>query len=278
MPLGLDDLREIIQKDRWKDVLMELVVNNKIDPWNVDIEVVADEFLKYIKQINQFDLSVPANIVLATSIILKYKADTLRYIFDDENEEDDYTDDYLDLPPIKEIPKLTMVNRIPPKRKVTLTELIDEIENVMKYDEKSERRVKHKINYVPLVLDIKEMDAEKNIDDTYLRIKGSIDTEGWTTFSRLLDDKKPYTIVITLLSLLYLYQREEIIIKQDDIFEEIFIRFDNQQSEKQKNSTKDEIKNRKTKTKEQTGKTIDNTKSRTKLNTKRKENKRRNKK
>jgi len=229
MSLGLNDLREIIQNDRWKDVLIDLVIGNKIDPWDVNIEIVAGEFLKYIRHMNEYDLSVPANIVLATSIILKYKANTLKYIFGNENENDgdEYSDDALDMPPLDGIPQLTMINRIPPKRKVTLTELINEIEKVMKYDEKPDRYRKEKIKYYPLILNISEGSTEEKINEIYVKIEKNIDKEGWTTFSRIVDNKEPYTLVSTLLGMLHLRQREKIIIKQEDIFDEIFVRISN---------------------------------------------------
>jgi len=236
MSLGLNELQELTQKDGWRDVLIDLVMTSKIDPWDIDMEVVSSEFMKYIRKMSDLDLVVPANIILASAIILKYKANTLNSLFGTgENEpEFDYVDDSLEIPEIEDIPQLTMVNRLPSKRKVTLTELISEIEKVIKYNERPERTKAHERHYVPITLNINEEDAEKRINEVYSKIERTVDSSGWTTFSRIVDRNGPHLIVSTLLGVLHLYQREKIMIRQEKIFEDIFIKLKRNENEKAK--------------------------------------------
>ncbi len=227
MSMGLNDLQNIIRKDGWRDILNELVESQRIDPWDIDMKIVAKEFLKYIKQMRELDLTIPANIILAAAIVLKYKANTLKDIFKEEenDEQNSYEEEIDDIIELNDVPNITFVNRMPPKRKVTLNELIKEIEKVMKYDNKEiNKSKKNKFNYEPIRLNINEEDAEKKMAEVYERIKANVDSEGWTTFSRILDKNDSKNIVYTLLALLYLNQREKIRIKQNKLFDVIFIK------------------------------------------------------
>ena len=72
-------ITSIVAKPSWKQVLIELVMTERLDPWNIDIVVVADSFFNYVKKMEKFDFHIPANIILASAILLKYKSNAIRF-------------------------------------------------------------------------------------------------------------------------------------------------------------------------------------------------------
>jgi hypothetical protein len=71
-------LTSIVGKPSWKQLLIELVITEKVDPWDVDIVKVSDGFFRMVKQMEKVDFHIPANIILASAILLKYKSNALR--------------------------------------------------------------------------------------------------------------------------------------------------------------------------------------------------------
>ncbi len=210
-------MEKIVAKPTWKEILIEQIKTKKIDPWDVDIAKLSSAFLEEVKKMEELNLSIPANIILASSILLKYKSEVLRprEVYVPEEPIDDFT-------PLEEIPTLEMVPRIPPKIPITLNDIIKEIEKVIKYDLNPLRKKKKKeISIIEFKLE--GIDMEEEIKKTFNRIISTIDSEGWTTFRSIAKGDKR-EIVLNLLSLLYLYKDNKIILKQDSIFGEIFIK------------------------------------------------------
>ncbi len=67
------------------DIVLKLVINGEIDPWNVDIVELADKYLKEIRKMYLPDLRLASKALYAAALLLKMKAEAL----DLENEEDE---------------------------------------------------------------------------------------------------------------------------------------------------------------------------------------------
>ncbi|MEW5996720.1 MAG: segregation/condensation protein A [Candidatus Micrarchaeota archaeon] len=210
-------LTTIVAKPSWKQVLAELVISEKLDPWNIDIVVVADSFFGYVKRMEKFDFHIPANIILACAILLRYKSNALRF-FEEPQPAGPAPDEQAADP----MPELSLSIRIPPRRQITLNELMEEMERVIKYD--SRERPKNVAAQLPtLELDLDNYDMESEIDKMYARLKGGADSEGIIVFSSLVNGGGAEGIVSALTPLLHLAQRKSVCLRQDRFFGEIFI-------------------------------------------------------
>jgi segregation and condensation protein A len=219
------DINNMVSKPSWKTILLELIDTKKLDPWNIDIIDISDAFMKKVKEMEQLDLLVQANVILAAAILLRYKSDYLKFLQYQEQMTDYIPDDEPFLNS-DEIPQLTLTSRIPPKRQVTLEELVNEMEQIIRYesDERLIRKPKGTIDEV-VNFKLEEQDIETRMNEITNKIKGSIDEEGWTLFSRLLKNRNDnIELIYALMSILHLTQKETIDIKQDKLFGEIFIR------------------------------------------------------
>ena len=216
------DIHSIVEKPTWKQMLLELIDRNRIDPWDVDIGLIADGFMKKVKEMKKLDFAVQANVILAAAILLKYKSEYLKCLTIEEQPFVEYPAEEAEFAE-EEIPQLTLVSRIPPKRQITLNELVGEMEKIIKYD--TTERVKIPRGAVSEVIDfeIMEEDIEKRMGDVLERIREKSDDTGWSLFSNILSERTSNEIIYTLLALLHLAQMKTVNIKQDRFFGEIFI-------------------------------------------------------
>jgi len=214
-------LASIVRKPSWKQLLIDLVVTEKLDPWDIDIVKVAEGFTKMVGEMKQLDFHIPANIILASAILLKYKSNALKIYDEPELIEEDVPLEVVDE---GEIPPLQLKARIPPQVPITLNELISEMEKVIRYDDGE--RVK-KIRIVPrkiIDIELPEYDIEKEMEKLYSKMKTEMDTESLVLFSTLTRDKTPKEVILTLSPLLHLAQEKAIGLKQDEFWGEIFIK------------------------------------------------------
>jgi segregation and condensation protein A len=215
-------LEKIVALPTWREILLELVASKKLDPWNIDIVDITAGYVERLKGMELSDLRVPANLILAAAILLRFKSDALR--FEEETqvvEEQTYVEE--DTEPTV-IPVLELRTRIPPKRMVSLDELLVAMEKVFEEQKKREERLA--AIPIPQVINIQlpEFNIEERMEKVYQNVVRTVDSTGLSTFSGILPGKTPLDMITTLLPLLHLVQDRRLSIFQEKFLGEIFIR------------------------------------------------------
>lgn len=211
----------MVSKPTWKDILLELISSNRVDPWNIDLVDLSDAFIQKVREMESMDFNIQANVILAASILLKYKSEYLRYL-NYQSELSEFPQDETN-ESIEEIPELTLSSRIPPKRQITAEELISEMEKLIKYESSEKVRVPRGGIIDTIDLELNQNDVEKDMQDVLEKIGIHTDSNGWSLFSAITKDQDKREKVYTLLCILYLVQSGAIDIKQEIIFGEILI-------------------------------------------------------
>lgn len=217
------DLAELAERPEWKTMLIDIVSQESLDPWDIDIAVLSTRFLDRMKKMKKLDLKISANVVLAASILLRYKSDS--WSLNEEEEEQFFLiPDEIYAEP--SFPNLRPVKRTT-RRKVSLQELIAAVEDIMKMEKRrAERRIIPQIELPPALVAMMENSGEtfeKRIDKVFAKIRGAIDKTGLALFSQLLDERDITDVVRTLMPLLHLANRGSVAIWQEKVFGEIFI-------------------------------------------------------
>ncbi len=213
-------LEEIVQRPTWKEVLLDLILKEELDPWDLDLVKISDIFLKNIKEMGKIELYVPANMILASAILLRYKSTILNF-----NEPEIAQETLEEHIPIEkpQIEEITPLLRAMPKRPITLNELVEEIDNIIKYQEKREIIKKEKLDSI-LNLKIESENLEKKMEIIYDAIISEINKENRAFFSKIITGKnEKRDVVFALLSVLHLTQENKIDIEQKEFFGEIEI-------------------------------------------------------
>jgi len=68
------------------DIVLKLIINGEIEPWNVDIVELADKYLQEIKKMHIPDLRLASKVLSAAALLLKMKADALDLGSEEETE------------------------------------------------------------------------------------------------------------------------------------------------------------------------------------------------
>lgn len=210
------DLLTLVVQPTWKEFLYDLVSSEKMDPWDVDLIQVADAYLQKVRALQEIDLRIPANVILASALLLRFKADALS--FDEEVDEEAFVEELQS----EELPDLVFRPNRPRSRKLTLNELVQSLEQVMRQGRKP---VPVKGQPIVMLIDVPKEDIHKNIIRVYEKTLKLQDAEGVLRFSELVENSKSADVIIgSLMPLLHLAQEQRVVVWQEECFGEIFIR------------------------------------------------------
>ena len=210
------DIVSFVVQPTWKELLIELVSTEQMDPWDIDVGIVAQKYLELIKGMQAMDLRVPANVILAAALLLRFKSENLTV----EDEPDADTFEQIALRD-EVLPELVFrVNR-PRRRRMTLDELMKSLEDVIRKG----RKTPPPRQFLPaLLIEVPELDMDQKMQKVYDKVVSLKDSEGIVLFSNLLEERSGEQIARHLLPVLHLVQEHKIHAWQDRFFGEIFIK------------------------------------------------------
>ena len=220
------DLAEIAKRPDWKDILLDTVRENSIDPWDVDVQKLVKAFLEKIRRMRELNLWVPANAVLAASILLRMKSDSWKLR---PEEVQVFIPDEFFMPLASE--QAEKIELVPlsreTQRKITLEELMLAVEDVIKKEKKKAVRRKREPEPIPeYLLELSNPNSEefkKRVEEVYQRIVSTLDSRRMTVFTNILPERTREGVIRTLFPLLYLASQQRVSVWQDRVFGEIFI-------------------------------------------------------
>jgi segregation and condensation protein A len=216
------DLNELVKEPTWKSLLIELIDTKKLDPWNIDIIELVDGYIELVRKMELLDLRVPANIILASSILLRMKSDTIRML--EETPIEEIVEGSEIIRQIPEIPPLLSRSRIQPVRRITLTELMDALNDAIKVVEKRGFRLSRQQERMDFIVSEKSID--EIIDNAYAIVVKNADNAGLLRFNDVRSRFEGNEKVLTefFIPLLFLAHRGRVTLLQDEFFQEIFIK------------------------------------------------------
>ena len=253
MPLNLE---KIVVYPTWREMLMDVMVKESIDPWDIDLVKLTSKYIEYVRDMKDLELHIPANIILAASILLRMKSEVLKI---EEASQDIQPEVYLDDGAIEEVPILELKARIPPKRRVTLDELISAMGDAFKKEtDRAARLTNTSAPSQPREIFLDPgLDLDTLTSQLYSRMDEKFDRKGMLTFSSIFNgngkdkggkdmdgkDKcgkdndeggpkgasdsnghaNPDEKVKVFLPMLYLANRGELVLIQDKLFGEIIV-------------------------------------------------------
>ncbi len=226
----------VVQKDEltWQSMIYELVKHGNMNPWDVDVTLLAKRYIQMLKKLNQLDFRVSGKVVLAAAILLKIKSQRLlsddigeldRLMNPEELSEEEFYDDLesSSREGLEEIPSLMPRTPQPRKRKVSIYDLMIALQKAL---EVRDRRILRGIPSVKIDVPQKKIDITKLISGVYERIKEHFSsTSERLTFSRLTQDASRETKIHHFISLLHLanVDHRKIDLMQSEHFGEIEI-------------------------------------------------------
>ena len=223
----------------WKAIIYDLIRKEEMDPWNVDVSLLSQKYVKRLKEFKQMDLKVSGKVLLAAALLLKIKSK--RLVGDDLNEfdrllsatdvdEDEFYDGLAEElrrgeeRALHEGIELMPRTPQPRKRKVSVYDLVKALEQAL---EVKKRRVFNSIRESNVKIPEKKFDIGDAIKGVYARILGffrSNKEQEQIPFSKLVpsDSKKDH--VYTFIPLLHLFNENKVHLEQKEHFGEIQVK------------------------------------------------------
>ena len=221
------DLESLVSNATWRELLIELVETNRLDPWDIDLSRVVDSYMAIIKEMRVMDLHVPSNIMLAASILLRMKSENMG-IFAEPAAEEAQEEAQGRITP--EVSELLPRSRMQPGRKISLNELMEALDEAIKTSSKRETIARER--FIPLMdrLVLSKDDIDEKIDAAFGLIKKSADREGVTTFARISNGFGDVESMLLdlFVPLLFLANMNKVMLMQEEFFNEIFIKLESE--------------------------------------------------
>ena len=239
----------IIKEDdlSWKEMIYDLVRKENMDPWDINVSILAERFLQTIKKLAQMDFRIGGKIVLASSLLLKLKSDRLvgedlanferllvapiDELIDGEN--DAFEFEQTDLNSfLNDQRKLIPRTPQPRERKVSVFDLVDALEKALETDlVKQKYRILHgreieEVQEAPK----KKFELGKTMDSLHAKLTNMF-TKPTTRvyFNELLSSDDKQSKVYTFLPLLHLENQRKLDLLQEEHFGLIEVKIMNKQ-------------------------------------------------
>jgi segregation and condensation protein A len=207
--------------ERSIDILVSLAKNGDIDPWDIDIVDVTDRFLARVAELEKLDLRISSRTLLFASMLLRMKSDALEESEPEDLYEEEPVEDDLQacFPALK--PKV----RRHAKRRVTLSELIQELKKATKRKERSDVRrfVQLQAHDFDALAVAHSEDIETHVKQMKRELKRRFASRDQVLFSELIVDNTVEAIVETYIPLLFMATRRQIKLEQKELFGDLSI-------------------------------------------------------
>ncbi|MEM4500496.1 MAG: segregation/condensation protein A [Candidatus Woesearchaeota archaeon] len=205
----------------WQQILFEVVREEQMNPWDIDIVLLTKRFIEIIKKLKEMDFNLSGKMILAAVLLLKFKSE---YLVDELQEKSQVEEISQDIEPVPEdLPNFKLLPRTPKPRvrKISIYELIESLEEVIN---RQQRRLRYNgLEKREISIPEKKIDIEKVIQNVFKKIKSLFRRKKIIKFSDLLSVRTKNEIIYTFLSLLYLANDQKVYLEQKKEFDEIYI-------------------------------------------------------
>lgn len=230
-----EQIFEILFKEddlSWQTILYDLVRIEAMDPWDIDVSILATKYIGMIKKMQGTDIKVSGKVLLASAILLKLKAEILGENMDDldrmmnSTEEDllaeNFMDEAIGRPAYDSKPLIPRTPQLR-KRKVSIFDLVGALEGALKV---TQRRIARNANTAPAIrVPDKKIDITTLIDQLYRQIGKFFKSNPSQKlfFHNLLPSREREAIIYTFMPLLHLTCQRKVDLCQHSHFGDIEI-------------------------------------------------------
>lgn len=235
--IGQDQFFDMITNDDlgWQAIIYDLIKTEQLDPWDINIAVLADKYLVVIQDMEEANFFVSSKVLLACSLLLRLKSEILvnSYIQDlnqilyGVKEEKKYEIEKIELDE-NELPILVPKTPMSRNRKVTLDELMKALNQAI---ETENRRIRKEIKERKAGKDVLTVLPRSSHIPLKVRIKTIFEVlrsyikgdEEHMKFSHLAPSKEEK--LASFVPVLHLSNTKKVHLRQPIHFEEIHISF-----------------------------------------------------
>ncbi|MFH1773746.1 MAG: ScpA family protein [Methanobacteriota archaeon] len=205
------------------EMLVDLVISEEMDLWQIDIAEIANRFLQKVREMATINLRLSGKTLLTAAILLRMKSESLVPREEPQSTIDDFfIGSYADYEETSEA-MLQLPMRRQVERKVTLFELVEALQRALSEEMLRKNFPRQVRQPQKLVIQIDEESIKEKIANVLERIQNLAKVHEVIKFSELLTERTRRSIVEVLLCLLYLDSQQKVTLWQKELFGEIFV-------------------------------------------------------
>lgn len=219
----------------WQEIIYDLIRTEQLDPWDLDISLLAEKYLDKIRQLEEESFFVSSKVLLACSLLLRLKAELLANRFiqgldealygKQDGKKYEYERIHLDE---DEIPILVPKTPMARFKRVTLQELMGALNKAI---ETENRRIKKEIKFrqaekaaLVVMPRMDKVPLKDRISAAFSKLKSFISPDekrNRMPFSTLAPSRTEK--LAAFLPVLHLSNQEKIYLDQEKHFDEFFM-------------------------------------------------------
>ncbi len=233
--VGQEQIHELLFEEKlsWQAIIYDLINTEQLDPWNIDISLLAQKYLEKIRLLEEANFFISSKVLLAASLLLRIKSEivlnqdipTLDDILFGKDEEKASVQERIELD--EDIPGLVPRTPLPRFRRVTLEELMSALGKAIKTETrriKKEIIVRQQEREINIALPKSTVNLQEKIRDLYSKLEEIFSSrDSKLAFSELIHKDTREERVAVFVSLLHLDNQQKIWLEQESHFEEIWI-------------------------------------------------------
>lgn len=218
----------------WEETLEVLTAD--MDPSSIDIKILAERYREYIQELEEFDLEVPARAIRLCAALLRIKtlAMTGDQIEEEQQEENpmDFEDEEMieedmiedDEPDLEVGPDLEMPVKPKPKRRMSLDELKDALDDAMEVKERREERQEMR-EEIDQQMEIDEKSLNEKINSLFSRLTNLVGSKSEkVNFDQLVEQNDSEERLEKFLHVLHLENDQKVKCIQDDFLDDLHVK------------------------------------------------------
>ena len=217
----------------WQALLYELINTEQLNPWDINISLLAQRFLERVRSLEEANFFVSSKVLLAAALLLRMKSEILlehdvraldEILYGKKEEKPAHHQQHLEWD--EEIPELIVRTPLPRFKKVTLEELMQALNHAIKTENRRIKRIvvaKQQEFETALILPKQRMNVPQRIRQLHSHLQHLFKTRDTKLAFSELAGSSAKERVNTFIPLLYLDTQHKVWLEQEGHCSEIWI-------------------------------------------------------
>lgn len=224
------DIGEMAEQP-WEETLEMLSAD--MEPSNIDIKILAERYREYIQELEEFDLEVPARAIRLCAALLRIKTLAMTGEQKEEQEQENpmnfeeeevIEEEAQDEPDLEVGPDLEMPVKPKPRRRMSLDELKDALDDAMEVKDRREERQEMR-EEIDQQMEIDEKSLDEKINSLFSRLTDLIGSSSEKVkFDQLVENKETEDQLEKFLHVLQLEDDQKVRCIQEEFLDDLHVK------------------------------------------------------
>ena len=232
--VGQEQIHSLLfgEKLSWHEIIYDLINTEQLDPWDIDISLLANKYLERVKLLEEADFFVSSKVLLAAALLLRMKSEilldhelpNLDAVLFGKKEEKKYSQERIELD--EDVPSLVARTPLPRFRKVTLEELMNALNKAIVTENRRIKKIvlaKQQEFETALFMPKQGINLKDKIKEVHEKLEKIFATRETRVGLSEIAGETNEARIATFVPLLHLDNQQKVWLEQENHLDEIWI-------------------------------------------------------